>query len=284
MPFSDLRRRVEEHPYWWHSIDLGHGIITPGHKPARVMAEELDALRLPDLRGKTVLDIGAWDGYFSFAAERLGASRVVALDYYTWATDPATIVWSGSNVPQRGRPSTVTRPWDPEGLPGKNGFNLARDVQTSQVESVFADLMTLDTAALGQFDVVLFLGVLYHTRYPAEMVERVASLTHEVMILETESFTVPGYEGLPLAQFFERDELEDNDSNWWSLNEPAIAGICRSSGFANVEFLAPYYQSLPSTPGLTRYRALAHATKVAQPRGVLHEGFAGKAAFADNIL
>jgi tRNA (mo5U34)-methyltransferase len=258
MSVSELEQHIAEHAFWWHSIDLGGGIVTPGHKPASIMEQEVEALRLPDLHGKTVLDVGAWDGYFSFAAERLGARRVVALDYYTWATDPAAIVWSGSKSPKRSSPR---RSWDPVNLPGKRGFDLARDALGSNVESVFGDLLTLDVATLGQFDVVLFLGVLYHTRYPGEMLERVAALTRETMILETESFTLAGYESLALGEFFETNELADNDSNWWSFTEPAIAGMCRSSGFATVDFVAPYHRFPPAESGLTRHRALAHATK-----------------------
>jgi tRNA (mo5U34)-methyltransferase len=226
------------------------------------MEEEVRALRLPDLRGKTVLDIGAWDGYFSFAAERLGASRVVALDYYTWATDPAVI---GPRASDAAFPPASSQPWDPIGLPGKMGFDLARDVLGSKVESVFGDLLTLDPADLGQFDVVLFLGVLYHSRFPSEMLERVASLTRETMILETESFTLKGYEELALGEFFETDELNNDDSNWWSFTEAALAGMCRSSGFAAVDFIQPYHQHLPDSRGLTRHRALAHASKLRSP-------------------
>ena len=52
---------------WWHSIDLGHGIVTKGFKgPPEIHQYELESLRLPDLRDKTVLDIGAHDGFFSF--------------------------------------------------------------------------------------------------------------------------------------------------------------------------------------------------------------------------
>ena len=54
--------------FWWHSIDLGQGVVTPGEKTPAVIARELKALRLPDLRGKSVLDIGAYDGYYSFAS------------------------------------------------------------------------------------------------------------------------------------------------------------------------------------------------------------------------
>jgi tRNA (mo5U34)-methyltransferase len=258
MSDPELQRRVDEHAFWWHSIDLGNGTVTPGHKSAQIMQEEVRALRLPDLHGKTVLDIGAWDGYFSFAAERLGASRVVALDYYTWATDPAVI---GPRASDAAFPPASSEPWDPVNLPGKTGFDLAHSVLGSKVESVFGDLLTLDASVLGQFDIVLFLGVLYHSRFPSEMLERVASLTRETMILETESFTLKGYEDLALGEFFETDELNDDDSNWWSFTEPALAGMCRSSGFVEIDFIQPYHRHLPDARGLTRHRALAHASK-----------------------
>ena len=76
-----LRTEVSSIP-WWHSIDLGDGVITPGIDDS---PRKLHRLRLPqDLTGKSVLDIGAWDGFFSFEAERRGASRVLALDSYAW--------------------------------------------------------------------------------------------------------------------------------------------------------------------------------------------------------
>ena len=70
-----------------HSLDLGHGVVTPGATPAVQLCAKWDSMGLPDLRGKSVLDIGAWDGWFSFEAERRGAARVVALDRYVWALD-----------------------------------------------------------------------------------------------------------------------------------------------------------------------------------------------------
>ena len=73
--------------FWWHSIDLGHGVVTPGAKSPEQLAHELQAIALPDLRGRTVLDIGGWDGFFAFEAERRGAARVAVLDHYMWALD-----------------------------------------------------------------------------------------------------------------------------------------------------------------------------------------------------
>src|SRR5690606_26765214 len=67
---------------WFHRIDLGGGVVTPGLDDT---ATKLRQVRLPeDLTGKSVLDVGAWDGFFSFEAERRGASRVVALDGVVW--------------------------------------------------------------------------------------------------------------------------------------------------------------------------------------------------------
>src|ERR1700722_13393708 len=67
---------------WFHTIDLGDGVVTKGlghhwHKENT----------FPALAGCSVLDIGAWDGYYSFLAEKNGAARVVALDHYAWGID-----------------------------------------------------------------------------------------------------------------------------------------------------------------------------------------------------
>src|SRR6185436_11277205 len=89
-------------PDWYHSIELAPGVVTPGRKPAEEWQQQLQALRLPDLHGKTVLDIGAYDGFFSFAAERLGAARVTALDHYVWFTDMAAYLKDWRQSQQNG--------------------------------------------------------------------------------------------------------------------------------------------------------------------------------------
>ena len=68
---------------WFHSIPLKDGIVTPGRDDSM---SKLKQVCLPeDLSGKSVLDIGAWDGFFSFQAERNGAERVLATDHYSWS-------------------------------------------------------------------------------------------------------------------------------------------------------------------------------------------------------
>src|SRR2546425_10827770 len=68
---------------WWHALDLGNGIVTPGISDNVATLKKLGLP--PRLEGKTVLDIGAWDGYFSFEAERRGALRVLGTDSFDWS-------------------------------------------------------------------------------------------------------------------------------------------------------------------------------------------------------
>ena len=86
---AQLEEMAESVGFWWHSIDLGQGVVTKGFKTPETLQHELESLRLPDLRDKTVLDIGAWDGFFSFEAEKRGAKRVVAFDHHIWSVDLA---------------------------------------------------------------------------------------------------------------------------------------------------------------------------------------------------
>lgn len=70
---------------WFHSFDLGEGEAISGLKRLDVLTKEADAIFANSVEGKSVLDIGAWDGFFSFEAERRGASRVVATDHFCWS-------------------------------------------------------------------------------------------------------------------------------------------------------------------------------------------------------
>ena len=81
---EELRTRADALG-WFHPVDLGQGVVANGLSKGPILGEA----EMPDLAGKSVLDIGAWDGYYSFQAERFGASRIVALDHYVWGVDMA---------------------------------------------------------------------------------------------------------------------------------------------------------------------------------------------------
>lgn len=195
---------------WYHTIDLGNGVVTRGVDNTAIRLARLD---LPPLAGKTVLDVGAWDGFFSFEAERRGASRVVASDYYSW---------HGMG-------------WDTG--KGKAGFELAREVLESRVEDVDMDVMELTPDRVGTFDVVFFLGVLYHVKNPLAALERVASVTRELLILET-VIDMVGIDR-PACAFYPGAELGGDPTNWWGPNPPAVHGMLRSVGFEEVRTITP---------------------------------------------
>ena len=202
MSTPDLQARVAA-IRWYHTIDLGGGIVTRGIDDS---ALRLARAQLPEsLRGLTVLDIGAWDGFFSFECERRGAARVVAADHFSWHGP---------------------------GWGTKAGFSLARETLGSRVEDIDIDVMDLAPDRVGTFDVVLFLGVLYHLRHPFLALERVASVTRGLLIMETVVDLV-GF-GRPAMAFYPGQELNSDPTNWWGPNEPAVHGMLASLGFSEV--------------------------------------------------
>jgi tRNA (mo5U34)-methyltransferase len=198
---GDLQRVVRELT-WHHQIDLGNGIVTPGRDRS---AHKLEALRLPPLTSKSVLDVGAWDGYFAFAAERLGASRVVALD---------SVIWRNvSKVP----------------------FEVARRALGSRVEDIELEVVDINPDAVGVFDVVLFLGVLYHMRDPMRALEAVSSVTRELLVVETLSDM--NFTRRPVVAFYPSSYLDGDHSNWWGPNIAATVAMLEEFGFARVEVI-----------------------------------------------
>jgi tRNA (mo5U34)-methyltransferase len=189
---------------WFHRIDLGHGIVTPGDDDSpRKLAE----LRFPeDLRGKTFLDIGAFDGFFSFEAERRGATRVLATDSH---------VWQGK-------------------VPGKSkaGFLVARALLNSKVEDMEIEPVNISPQTVGMWDVVLFAGVLYHMRHPMLVLERAASVTKELLIVETA--TDLEFMSRPAIAFYPGTELNRDETNWSGVNTPALEAMLRHCGFPHL--------------------------------------------------
>jgi tRNA (mo5U34)-methyltransferase len=211
---------------WFHSIDLGRGVVTPGYDPHT--ARRAAGYGIPDdLSGRSVLDIGAWDGFFSFEAERRGAARVVAVDSYCW---------SGA------------------GWGTKDGFELARHALGSKVEDQEMEVLDLDPERLGRFDLVFCLGVLYHMRHPLLMVERVAAMCAGMLILEThvDLLDVPR----PAMAFYPGCELNADFSNWCGPNHAMVEAMLRDVGFREVRLhLEERYPHDPAA-GRAVYHAL----------------------------
>jgi tRNA (mo5U34)-methyltransferase len=203
-----LAEEVHKH-IWFHTIDLGGGVVTPGNKSLDLMATEAEAFfsRL-DLDGKSVLDVGAWNGGFSVEAAKRGADRIVALDHYTW------------NHPHfRGRAS----------------FDLVCGVFGGRFEAVDVDLdqPRLSLEHLGRFDVVLFAGVFYHLLDPIAATRELAALANEVFILETHIEHTA--DDRPSMVFFPGSELAGDPTNWWGPNPACVVALLQQFGFSRVE-------------------------------------------------
>jgi tRNA (mo5U34)-methyltransferase len=242
---------------WWHSIDLGTG-VTAGHKSEQVLAEEWRSLHLPDLSGLDVLDIGAWDGFFSFEAERLGARRVVALDHYAWSMDLVAqrryidaCVAAGRPIGQYHEQPEI---WRPDSLPGKRGFDTAKAALGSEVVDVVVDFMDADPPTLGVYDVVLFLGVVYHMDEPLTALRRLRTVTKGLAVVESQAFGGPGLDDLPYLRFHAGSELADDPSNWYVPTEAGLHALCLGAGFSRVHTVSG---SPPDGGG--DYRIVVHA-------------------------
>lgn len=258
----ELHDKVGAIPFWFHSIDLGRGVVTPGLKSPELHRRELASLGLPDLRGKSVLDVGAWDGYYSFSAERLGAARVVALDSYMWAWDRAAKRRYAAECEAKGvqqqHPDSVPELWDFSELPGKRGFDLAHAALGSRVDAVVCDATEIDAASIGQFDVVLYLGVLYHMQNPLDALERLRGVTREVAVIETEAVAFRGFGNRPMCEFFPPSrKLGGDPTNYWSPNAAALLGLCEAAGFSHVRLMTRVPRALRAP--VVRYRLVAHA-------------------------
>jgi tRNA (mo5U34)-methyltransferase len=202
---DEIKSRVAEVRNWYHKIDLGHGVVTPGYSHSW----EFDRLNLPDLSGRSVLDVGCWDGFFSFECEKRGAEKVLATDHVAWTY-----------------------------ADGMRGFLNAREILGSEIEYKDIDVFDISPETVGTWDIVLFLGVLYHLKNPMLALERLARVTKSLLVVESHILVMPYSDDVPLMAFYETNELNRDSSNWWGPNIECLSGMARSAGFELAELQA----------------------------------------------
>lgn len=241
-PLASAREQaIHSDQRWYHRIDLGGGFVTPGENDTQ---STLARLRLPTrFDGLSVLDIGAWDGFFSFEAERRGAARVVAVDPACWR-EPA---------------------WGERGWGTKQGFDLARSALGSAVEDRDVDLLDISPASVGMFDVVLFLGVFYHLPDPLAYLEAAASVCRGLLIIETHADLLNLRR--PAMAFYPADEIDGDPSNWWGPNSAALVGLLERAGFTRVQI---YQEPLAYRMVRAMARRGARRSRIQQGRIVAH--------------
>jgi tRNA (mo5U34)-methyltransferase len=191
---------------WYHSFELPDGTRIEGYNKIDMLRTRYARFPIPaDLTGKRVLDIGAWDGWFSFEAERHGAG-VTAIDCVEIA----------------------------------NFLEIQKKL-ASRVNYRIVDFYELPEAGLGVFDFVFFLGILYHLKHPLLALEIVCALTTDTAIVEsfvTDANTWREHpDEVPTMEFYETDELGNQLDNWIGPSVSCLMAMCRAAGFARVEFL-----------------------------------------------
>jgi tRNA (mo5U34)-methyltransferase len=174
---------------WYHTLELGPGLVTEGWFDLRPYVDEYG---LPErMDGMRVLDIGTWDGFWAFEMERRGA-EVVALDVdheseYDWPPRRRPKEWT---VTDRGQ-----------------GFRLAKEILGSKVERVVQNIYRATPEELGTFDLVFVGAVILHLRDQLLALERLANLCHGRFIMADEYDPLSGLVPFPVSRYFaDRDK------------------------------------------------------------------------------
>lgn len=215
---SEIRRRIEALGPWFHNIDLDGVKTAPNHPlgdyPAVKWARFASAIR-DGIPGRSVLDIGCSSGFYAIEMKRRGAARVVAIDFDEDCLAQARFA-----------------------------------AEMCGVDIELRCLSVYDIARLGErFDIVLFMGVLYHLRHPLLALDLISEhvvgdlLVFQAMLRgssdaeqlredydfwEKAPFDLPGY---PRLHFVEHRYAGD-PTNWWVPNRACAEAMLRSAGFA----------------------------------------------------
>jgi tRNA (mo5U34)-methyltransferase len=218
---QQIRERAEALGAWFHNIDLDGVPTAPDHflnDYPNVKWRRFEHAIPKDLTGRTVLDIGCNAGFYSIEMKRRGADRVLGIDFDERYLDQA---------------------------------RFAAEVKGQDIE--FRQMSVYDVAELGErFDIVLFMGVLYHLRHPLLALDLIHDhVADDLMVyqsmqrgsptvdpvradydfFEQEHFNRPGY---PKMHFIEH-EYSGDWTNWWAPNAACSAAMLRSAGFEILE-------------------------------------------------
>lgn len=215
MKESEVLERINSYKNWYHKIEIMPGIITPGINESKIV---LERLKIPeDCSGLRVLDLGTRDGFFAFEFEKRGA-EVIAMDYM-----PAE----------------------------KTGFHIAAELLNSRVTFIHENVYNISPDKYGYFDIVLFLGLLYHLRDPLYVIDKIRAVCKDILYLETfvidNRFLLPDgsmtsldsisklLRDIPIMQFYPGDSLNKGITNYWGPNLKCVELMLEEANFSILE-------------------------------------------------
>lgn len=223
---DELRKEVAKFPFWYHKIDLGGGVVTPGRDYDAIWDMIRETRKYIDYKGKKVLDIASWDGMWAFEAEKLGAGTVIASDCH----------------------------WD---LATYNKFLFCRGVLDSNVIPYFNtspyDLWNRLDVYLQEnwnpekpydrlFDIVHHTGLLYHLRDPLLTLSQSRSVmrTGGYLLIETaavmnENGSFMVFNGTPPEEPDAPGRIYHDRTTWWAPTVPCLKEMLKASLFEPIE-------------------------------------------------
>jgi tRNA (mo5U34)-methyltransferase len=208
---------VEAVPFWFHTFALNRaaGIYTPG--AARDHRYRIPALP-DDFGGMSVLDVGTFDGFYAFLAERRGAGRVVAVDNEQYR------LWVASR-------------WDIE-LQGGEGFRAIRRLLDSRVEYRRMDAFELDQLD-EQFDFVYCLGILHRVENPLGLLRVLRGRTASggTVLVETYGLRPEDQDGSVIRVWEPGEVYAHDDFVYWGFGHAALQRLARIAGFSSADAL-----------------------------------------------
>lgn len=197
-----LQKAIDkQHPNWYENFVFMNDARTQGRSPS---SSKLQALGLPQsLQGFSVLDIGAYEGFYSVAMEQRGA-EVIANDFFVWAMKDD---------------------------PSLDHFNFIREATGSSFSTLTCDISELPQDSA---DIALFLGVLYHLEDQLAALRKVRRSARKLVVLETlvDVLDQPG----PAMRYYPGAALNDDVTNNFGPNLHALAALVESAGFSRWEF------------------------------------------------
>lgn len=232
-PALDAERVRDSVPLWFHTFALAPGIYTPGI--ARDHGYRLAVLGADRFAGRSVLDVGAFDGFYSFLAEARGARRVVAVDneqYVEWV---------------RARFGVT--------LEGGAGFRAIAGLVGSRVEYWRMD--AVDVSELGErFDVVLCFGLLHRVTDPIGLLRALVDVLAPggEIVLETYGSHL-GADAPAIEVHEPGDVYARDDFVYWGFPAEGLRRVARIAGLDEIEVV-----NEPEVDGHPRILAVLRAT------------------------
>ncbi|MEI8308617.1 MAG: methyltransferase domain-containing protein [Chloroflexales bacterium] len=230
---------------WYHTVDLGRGIVTEGaydHRPY------LTHYGFPhDLRGKTVLDIGAASGFFSFEFERLGAD-VTATELPTWFSHD----FGPNYIPDQTNESAQSYLHQP--------IAVAKEALGSHIQLKYINIYDIHPETIGIFDVVFCGSVLIHLTDPIKALWNIAQVTRDKAMIAT---VVDQHEATrPIAHMVGHA----SGYCWWIPTRACLELMAVAAGFVGIEWVSEFqlnYRGQETGP----YHGVLHAYKTTENWG-----------------